>query len=163
MRVIMILLFIGIVYSCDKRVESSTMKNIEITEFQKKSDIDSVKYLISNSFQDIFSDLDSAAVSKSYTRDFILLENGVVWNNDSIYSYITRSLSKKRNYKRLNSFDFLKSVHNKNTIWIAYDNYAFFVKEKDTLGSAHWLESAVAKKENNKWKLEQLHSTVIKK
>ena len=159
----MILLFIGIVYSCDKRVESSTMKNIEITEFQKKSDIDSVKYLISNSFQDIFSDLDSAAVSKSYTRDFILLENGVVWNNDSIYSYITRSLSKKRNYKRLNSFDFLKSVHNKNTIWIAYDNYAFFVKEKDTLGSAHWLESAVAKKENNKWKLEQLHSTVIKK
>ena len=52
---------------------------MELSEIQKQSSIDSVKNLISNSFQDIFSDLDSTAVSKYYTNDFMLLENGVIW------------------------------------------------------------------------------------
>jgi len=65
-------------------------------------------------------------------------------------------------YKRLNKFDFLKSVHNQNTIWIAYDNYGTWVKGIDTLGSVHCLESVISKKENGRWKLQQLHSTTVK-
>ena len=142
---------------------SDTNENIETTELQKQSDIDSVKSLISNSFQDIWSDLDSTKVSKYYTTDFMLLENGVVWNNDSIHNYIAKKQANNQKYRRLNRFDFVKSVHNQNTIWIAYNNYAAFVQEKDTLGTAHWLESVVAIKENDKWKLQQLHSTIVRK
>jgi hypothetical protein len=142
---------------------SDTNENIETTELQKQSDIDSVKSLVSNSFQDIWSDLDPTKVSKYYTLDFMLLENGVVWNNDSIHNYIAKKQANKRKYRRLNRFDFVKSVHNQNTIWIAYNNYAAFVQEKDTLGTAHWLESVVAIKENDKWKLQQLHSTIVRK
>ena len=160
---IIILLVICITYSCDNGRKTTPTDNIDLTELQKQSDIDSVKSLTSDSFQDIFSDLDSTKVSDYYTTDFILLENGVVWNIDSIDSYIIRRQANRQNYRRLNRFDFLKSVHNKNTIWIAYDNYADFVKDNDTLRSAHWLESAIAVKENNQWKLQQLHSTVVRK
>lgn len=156
-------MIIGVTYSCETKITSKTEETTEITELQKQADIDSVKSLISKSFQGVFSDLDSTAVSKYYTKDFLLLENGTVWNNDSIANYIRKGQANKQEYSRLNRFDFLKSVHNDNSVWVAYDNYATFVKEKDTLGEAHWLESAIAIKENNKWKLQQLHSTVVRK
>ena len=135
---------------------------MDLTETQKQADIDSVKGLVTHSFQDIFSNLDSTAVSKYYTTDFILLENGAVWNNDSILHYTTKNTMKKQGIKRLNRFEYVKSVHNKNSIWLAYDNYAAFVKGKDTLGRAHWMESVIAVKEDQTWKLQQLHSTIVR-
>ena len=163
MKNIIILIAICITYSCDNVRKTTPTENIDLTELQKQFDIDSVKSLISNSFQDIFSDLDSRKVLDYYTIDFMLLENGVVWNIDSIDSYIIRRQANRQNYHRLNRFEFFKSVHNQNTIWIAYYNYADFVKDNDTLRSAHWLESAIAVKENNQWKLQELHSTVVRK
>lgn len=163
MRRIVILLSICIAYSCDSKTASNTTEDIETTELHKQADIDSVKALISGSFQDVFSDLDSSKISNYYTADFMLLESGVVWNNDSIDSYIIKKQLNKPKYRRLNRFDFLKSVHNQNTIWVAYKNYATFVQEKDTLGAAQWLESVIAIKENNQWKLQQLHSTIVRK
>ncbi|NOY48603.1 MAG: DUF4440 domain-containing protein [Chlorobi bacterium] len=164
MKNLFIILIFCSIYSCDNRIKPDSIKQIEINEFQKQSDIDSVKGLISNSFQDIWSDLDSTKIEKYYTNDFILLENGIVWNNDSVKSHLNRKLKEVEiyKYKRLNKFDFLKSVHNQNTIWIAYDNYGTWVKGIDTLGSVHWLESVIAKKENGRWKLQQLHSTTVK-
>jgi len=163
MRKIIILLIIAITYACDNKEKAETTAQVELTEAQKQQDIDAVKQLVSDSFQAIFSDLDATAVSKYYTEDFILLENGVVWTNDSINHYMKRKQKNKSKFRRLNRFEFVKSVHNQNAIWVAYDNYAFFVKEQDTVRTAHWLESAVAKKVNNTWKLQQLHSTVVRK
>ena len=126
--------------------------------------IDSIKGLISNSFQDIWSDLDSTKIEKYYTNDFILLENGIIWNNDSVKRHLNRTQKEVEiyKYKRLNKFDVLRSVNNQNTIWIAYNNYGTCVKSVDTLRSVHWLESVIAKKENGRWKLQQLHSTTVK-
>ncbi|MHA7941595.1 DUF4440 domain-containing protein [Formosa sp. 3Alg 14/1] len=163
MKKIIILLSLCFAYACETTVKPEPTKNIELTESQKQADIDSVKSLVSDSFQDIFSDFDSTIVSKYYTTDFVLLENGVLWTNDSIYSYIRRKQANKSAVKRLNRFEYVKSEHSENMIWVAYDNYAYFVKEKDTIGKAHWLESAIAKKENNTWKIQQLHSTVVRK
>jgi len=162
MRKIIILLIITIIYSCDKKGQAESKEEVALTEAQKQLDIDAVKRLVSDSFQAIFSDIDTTAVSKYYTKDFILLENGVVWNNDSINQYMKRKQMNKPKFQRLNRFEVLKSVHNQNSIWVAYDNYATFVKEQDTLRTVHWLESAVAKKVNNTWQLQQLHSTVVR-
>ena len=122
-----------------------------------------MKSIISNSFQDIWSDLDHTKISKYHSKDFVLLENGAIWNNDSIQNYTMKEKLSKPNYVRLNRFDFVRSEHKQNSIWIAYHNYAAFVKGKDTLAKAHWLESVVAVKENNKWKLQLLHSTPVSK
>jgi hypothetical protein len=162
MKKIILLLLIGITYSCQNNVKSISTKNVDINDEQKQEDIDAVKKIISNSFQDIWSNLDSTTVVNHYTKNFILLENGTVWNNDSIANYIRERQGDKNEVSRLNRFDFVKTVHNQNSIWIAYNNYAVWVRENDTLGKAHWLESAIAIKEENTWKLQQLHSTIVR-
>ena len=131
----------------------------EIIESQ--ADIDSVKLLIEGSFQEIWSDLDTARIRAYHTDDFILLEQGLVWNNDSIARYLLdeQKRMEEGQYQRLNRFDYVKSVQRQNTIWVAYKNYGTWVKGSDTLGTAQWLESAIAIRENNGWKIQQLHST----
>jgi hypothetical protein len=127
-------------------------------------DIKAVKDLIKNSFEDIWSDLDSTKIGKYHTDDFLLLENGIVWNNDSVKNYLSRERKEMeiQKYKRLNRFEFIKSVDNQNTVWIAYDNYGTWIKGADTLGTLHWLESVIAIKEQDEWKLQQLHSTTVR-
>lgn len=136
---------------------------IKSAEAYKSADIDSVKRLIEHSFQDIWSDLDTASIRTHHTKDFILLEAGMVWNNDSIVNYLLGEQKRmmEGQYRRENRFDFLKSVQRQNTIWVAYQNYGTWIKGVDTLGTAHWLESAIAVKEKGQWRLQQLHSTPV--
>ncbi|HKK88481.1 MAG TPA: hypothetical protein VJ917_06500 [Saprospiraceae bacterium] len=134
-----------------------------IDEDQQDKDIKAVKTLVRQSFEDIWSDLDTSAINQYHTRDFLLLENGMIWNNDSIAYYLVKeNLNQKREkYQRLNHFDFLKSVHHQNSIWVAYHNYGTWIKGKDTVGTAHWLESVVAIRDGDQWQLEQMHSTKL--
>lgn len=126
-----------------------------------RADIDLVKHLIEGSFQEIWSDLDTSRIRVYHTDDFILLEQGMVWNNDSVARYLRdeQKRMEEGQYQRLNRFDYVKSVQRQNTIWVAYKNYGTWVKGSDTLGTAQWLESAIAIRENNGWKIQQLHSS----
>ena len=126
-----------------------------------QADIDTVKHLIEGSFQEIWSDLDTTRIRAYHTDDFILLEQGLVWNNDSIARYLRdeQKRMEEGQYQRLNRFEYVKTVQRENTIWVAYKNYGTWVKGSDTLGTAQWLESAIAIRENNGWKIQQLHST----
>lgn len=132
---------------------------------ESQADIDLVKHLIEGSFQEIWSDLDTSRIRAYHTDDFILLEQGLVWNNDSIARYLLDEQKRREEgqYQRLNRFDYVKSVQRQNTIWVAYKNYGTWVKGSDTLGMAQWLESAIAIRENNGWKIQQLHSTRMEK
>lgn len=161
---ILLIIFCGFI-ACDDKLDEEHEPNIKIDSLQVQKDLNQVKNLITHSFEDIWSNLDSTKIAKYYTDDFILLENGIVWNNDSVKSYLNRERKEVdiHNYKRLNKFDFIKSVHNQTSIWIAYDNYGTWVKGTDTLGTVHWLESAIAIKDQGKWKLQQLHSTTVRK
>ena len=161
MKKIILLAIITVTLSCESR--PNKFESTTVSKLHQQADIDSVKSIISNSFQDIWSDLDHTKISKYHTKDFVLLENGAIWNNDSIQNYTVKEKLSKPTYVRINRFDFVKSEHKQNSIWIAYHNYAAFVKGKDTLAKAHWLESVVAVKENNKWKLQLLHSTPVRK
>ena len=165
MKKFFIILIICAFYSCNNRTNTDSINYFELNELQEQADIDSVKKLISKSFQDIWSDLDSTKIKNHHTTDYFLLENGVVWNNDSVSNFMIRARIRadRQQSHRINRFDFLKTVHNKSTIWIAYDNHGTWVKEKDTLNTAHWLESVVAIKEDGKWKIQQLHSTYVGK
>lgn len=161
MIVVVILLLSG-VFSCQQPNDLPD-KSTSITAIE--ADTNEVRNLIINSFDDIWSGLDTNKISQYHTDDFILLENGIVWNNDSIRNYLnqTRPIRDEKGYQRLNLFDFIKTVHRDNSIWVAYNNYGTWVKGKDTLRRAHWLESAVAIKKDGQWKLEQLHSTRVVK
>lgn len=127
---------------------------------QKNEDL--AKQLIKDVFQDIWSDFDSTKIADYHTKDFLLLENGEIWNNDSIVNYQKKQLKREKRAKRENKFDFVKIEQSKNTIWLVYQNYAVWSIDGKTTGKAHWLESAVIVKIKNKWKLKMLHSTYVK-
>lgn len=139
-----------------------SISNLLYSQDISSNDKEQAKQLIIDCFDDIWSDLDSSKVSKYHTGDYLLLENGVVWNNDSVRNYMTQSLKQKVRPKRANDFDFIEVKQLGNSIWLAYHNYATWSVDDKDAGKAHWLESAVAIRTKEGWKLQMLHSTRIR-
>lgn len=120
-----------------------------------------VKQLIRDSFQEIWSDCDTGKISTYHTADFLLLEAGKVWDNDSIRAYQIEEMkiTAKEQYTRKNAFDFITFEQQGNLAWVAYHNEGRWIRNDTILGKVQWLESAVAIQTNRGWKLRMLHST----
>lgn len=136
---------------------------ISFGQVSNETDITRIKNLIIESFDEIWSKLDAKNIDKYYTKDFLLLENGEVWNNDSIKNYLDNAMLRKPNLKRMNSIEVIEIKIANKMAWIAYQNYATFSSDNKIIRKAHWLESATAILTKNGWKLEMLHSTRIVK
>lgn len=122
-----------------------------------------IKNLVMESFDEIWSKLNSKNIDKYYTKDFLLLENGEVWNNDTIANYLDKALLDKPNPTRINTIEIIDIKVGNKTAWVAYHNYATFSIDGKIVFKAHWLESATAILTDKGWKLDMLHSTAIKK
>ena len=121
-----------------------------------------IKNLVIESFDEIWSKLNSKNIDKYYTKDFLLLENGEVWTNDSIAKYLDKALLEKPNPTRINTIEVIEIKVANKTAWVAYHNYATFSVDNKIVFKAHWLESATVILTDKGWKLEMLHSTPIK-
>ena len=126
-----------------------------------QADAAAVQQLIQDIFDNIWSGTDTSYVSRYHTEDFVLLEHGEVWTNDTIRNYQLRKAARADPdaARRLNSFDFYELEQHDDLIWVAYQNYGNWVKDGDTLNSRGWLESAVAERSGDGWKLRMMHST----
>lgn len=123
-------------------------------------DFKTVEQVIQNVFDDIWSDKKAEILTIYHTNDFILLEHGEVWTNDTIANWCKRAKLRDKDVKRINSFDFFEAKRAGNRIWMAYHNYATITK--DTISrKLQWLESIVAVKQDSLWKLELMHSTRV--
>lgn len=124
------------------------------------SDSTQVQHLIQNSFDVLFSSYDSDRISEFYTSDFLLLENGEIWDVDLVRNYLnTAGLNSTST--RTNRFEFIKTEIKGDYAWIAYHNYAVIKSEGKPDRNLHWLESATAIKTSEGWRLELLHSTRV--
>lgn len=56
---------------------------------------DKIQWLIVKSFDEVWGDLNPANINKYYTPDFLLLENGEIWNNDTIKKLFKQSCAQK--------------------------------------------------------------------
>lgn len=126
------------------------------------ADRELVKQVIIDSFEDVLTNLELDKINDYYTEDFLLLENGEVWNNDSIRHYLSRALANDSKPIRTNKFEFIDVKIDGNSAWVAYQNYATFTLDDEVVTQIHWLESATAIKTVQGWRLEMLHSTVVK-
>ena len=100
--------------------------------------------------------LDITAVRVEVTSDFLLLEEGQVWNIDSLITAIEPL--KELTYKRDNNLEFIRTEVKGKMAWVSYKNWAevqFFDLKRDV----KWLESAVLVKERKRWRIKLLHST----
>jgi len=145
-----LLVFFIIFTSCQK----------DVTKTDDTKDFKAVENLIQGVFDDIWSDKKAQLLTKYHTEDFILLEHGEVWTNDTIANWCKRAKLRDKGLKRINNFDFFKAKREGNRIWMAYHNYAT-IKSDSLERKLQWLESIVAIKKDSIWKLEMMHSTRV--
>lgn len=90
------------------------------------------------------------------TEDFVLFEDGSVWNNDSLMRAIDKY------YKSFNpeySFDNFEIDVDSRIGNIRYYNHCDCVIDDTVKRSLDWIESATFEKVDGKWKMNFLHSS----
>ena len=118
--------------------------------------------LVQESFDEIWSKLEAKNIEKFYTKDFLLLEHGEVWNNDTISKYLNEAKLKLPIPKRVNKIEIIDVKVTNKTAWVAYHNYATISIDDKIIRKLHWLESATAILTDKGWKFDMLHSTRVK-
>ena len=110
-------------------------------------------------FFDGFSEINIDQVKKYSTDDLLLLENGAIWNLDTLAKRF--NLRKNSKVQRMNNFQFISTEQQRHTAWVSYYNTAEF-EDQGKMQTIKWLESAVLVKKNGLWKIKLLHSTKLK-
>ena len=110
-------------------------------------------------FFDALAALNDQGIRDVVENDFILLEDGEVWNTDTLINALTPVKSRK--FSRINHLKFFSTEQQGDVAWVSYDNKADITVD-DKPYKRHWLESAVLKRKNGRWKISLLHSTVIR-
>ena len=110
---------------------------------------------------DALSNRDSVSLKAYSTSDITLYEYGQVWNMDTlILKAIT--LNKSADFKRTNSFEFINTTVDKTTAWVTYRLQSVIIKDGKQV-TLLWLETIVLAKAKKQWKVNHLHSTLIKR
>ena len=117
-----------------------------------------VKQAISNLFDGV-SNLDTKLIKQDCTPDFLLLEDGQVWNMDTL---VNKLLTPGPKFTRVNKLNFIAVKVSGPNAWVAYHNTGQFNSSDGKQFEINWLESAVLIKQNNHWVISMLHSTMLK-
>jgi hypothetical protein len=112
------------------------------TPAQTRNDEVAIKQRIIGFFDGV-AKLDEGIIRSGLTKDFQLLEQGLVWNADSLIAVL----------KNVNKAAFVRDV-----AWVSYWNYAD-IRLGDRKFKRKWLESAVLLEESGTWRIAFLHST----
>lgn len=98
---------------------------------------------------------DGKAMQETSTDDFQLLEHGEDWTMQQLVDAVQ---PKGKPYVRKNFFNQIRAYQKGGVAWISYWNKAEITRD-GTLRTVVWLESAVVVKEDNRWKVQLMHST----
>ncbi len=118
--------------------------------------------LVQESFDEIWSKLEAKNIEKYYTKDFLLLEHGEVWNNDTIAIYLNKAKLNLPIPKRANKIEIIDVKVTNKTAWVAYHNYATISIDDKIILKLHCLESAKAILTDKGCKFDMRHSTRVK-
>ena len=107
------------------------------------------------------ADRDFDKMKECCTGDFIVLENGIIWNLDTLQEKISIN-NTIPDFNRVNTIEFTDTRIKGKTAWISYHNRADYIRNGKK-SYVQWLESAVLMKVGSKWRVQLLHSTVVKR
>nr|WP_321412350.1 nuclear transport factor 2 family protein [uncultured Carboxylicivirga sp.] len=142
-RNLLLIIGIGIFFSCQN---------------EKKTDDPEVLEKVLITYFDGIRDKDLAKMNAATTTDFVLFENGKVWNNDSLYSF----LNILPPYAATFDISPIKISIDKEIGNLYYLNHMDMILNDSIEDNYDWIESATFKKVEGEWKLDFLHSTVKK-
>ena len=122
---------------------------------EKKTDNPEVLEKVLISYFEGIKNRDLNQMNAATTDDFVLYENGKIWNNDSLFNF----LNALPPYTATFSLTPLKiSVDNKIGN-LYYLNHMDMVLNDTIEDNYDWIESASFKKIEGQWKIDFLHST----
>jgi ketosteroid isomerase-like protein len=121
------------------------------------SDEVQIQNLIQESFDVLFSKYELEQLDKYYTPDIKILENGEIWNMEIIKG-ILQDAKKRWTSDRINKLEFIETLVDQNMGYAVYHNYATISAEGKTVREIHWIESVVAVKTADGWRIKNLHS-----
>ncbi|MEM8668967.1 MAG: nuclear transport factor 2 family protein [Planctomycetota bacterium] len=98
---------------------------------------------------------DGKAMRETSTGDFQLLEDGEDWDMQRLIDAVQPNGTP---YSRKNFFHQIRAQEKGGMAWVSYWNKAEITRE-GVVRTVAWLESAVVIKENDRWKVQLLHST----
>ena len=98
---------------------------------------------------------DGEAMQETSTVDFQLLEDGEDWTMQKLVDAVQ---PKGKPYVRKNFFSQIRARQKGDMAWVSYWNKAEIRRENE-LRTVVWLESAVMVREQDRWKIQLLHST----
>jgi hypothetical protein len=92
------------------------------------------------------------------TSDFVLFEDGRIWNNDSLVTTMNKYY---KNFSAKFSFEYVNVNVDQESGQLTYYNRCNCIIN-DTSKTFNWLENATFKKVDGKWKMNFLHSSIRK-
>ncbi|MEN2281616.1 DUF4440 domain-containing protein [Algoriphagus sp. SE2] len=126
------------------------------------SDEVQIQNLVQESFEVLFSTYDLNQIDQFYTPDIKILENGEIWDMDIIKG-ILEDAKKRGASERVNKFDFIETHVDQNMGYTIYHNYATFSANGQINREIHWIESVIAVRTTEGWRIKNLHSFPAKK
>ena len=142
-KIILPLLVLGCMNGCQQEKHTDDPEKLQV--------------VLTNYFDGIKSK-DFQKMKDVTTADFVLYEDGKVFNNDSLINM----LNSFGNFKGEFKFDIKKTNVDNATGNMYYFNTGQFTFNDTTQVTYNWIESAAFRKVDDEWKLEFLHSTVRK-
>jgi len=118
-----------------------------------------VQQTVTNMFQAL-AGRDMVQLKYYCKEDILILENGSVWNLDTLVQKVSQITT--ADFKRINKIEFIETKISGKVAWTTYHNQA----EITTNGKSaiiNWLETAILMKEDGRWKIKTLHVTLLKK
>jgi ketosteroid isomerase-like protein len=117
--------------------------------------------LVQKTVTDLFqalADRDPDKIKYNCTADILILESGAVWNLDTLVQKISQNTA--ADFKRINTLEFIETKVSGEIAWTTYNNQAEVTRNGKS-GKIKWLETAILTKEDGRWKIKTLHSTLL--
>jgi hypothetical protein len=124
---------------------------------QKKNDSATIVQLLKEDYKTMVKwDIDK---HKGYcTDDYILIEDGEIWNMEKEASNYKKNVNRVLDRKDYFDFHFIRILG--NTAYTVY-NLKSDITENGKLTTKQWNESVIFRKVQGKWKIALIHSTPI--
>ena len=122
---------------------------------RKTDDPEALKKVLSAYFFEGIKNKDLSKLNSLTTKDFIVFEDGKIWNNDSIFKMANAFSSIQGTW----IFDYERITIDESSGNIIYVNHGDLVLNDTIMMQKDWLESATFRKINGTWKLDLIHST----
>ncbi len=119
-----------------------------------------VKQVMSDYYGVFYRELDKAKYRSLLTDDYLLLENGEIFDADGDIASMPAPGS---GYQRTDAFTFRTIRFQGDTAWAVYFLDSDVTEGKEGLRKLKWLESAILQRAGSAWRVAILHSTRITK